>query len=175
MWSPPPGTCITCENSRHFATPPMVCPRNDVWEASAEIPYWWHVTTQIWVVLLISDWLCRVGNLIQPIRSTTQIWRVTHHQHGISVLVSQTSFGGETSGSVDKCLLFSQVKTCILANSLFIAEGYISSVGRSSGSIPKAGSILGVLKELRNEGTSYALQTARRIMAVPSLQRVVKK
>ena len=27
--------------------------RNDVWETSAEIPYWWHVTTQIWVVLLI--------------------------------------------------------------------------------------------------------------------------
>ena len=27
--------------------------RNDVWETSAEIPYWWPVTTQIWVVLLI--------------------------------------------------------------------------------------------------------------------------
>ena len=47
-----------------------------------------------------SDWLCRVGNLFQPIRSTTQIWLVTRHQYGISALVSQTSFGGETSGSV---------------------------------------------------------------------------
>ena len=28
-------------------------PLNDVWETSAEIPYWWRVTTQIWVVLLI--------------------------------------------------------------------------------------------------------------------------
>ena len=55
-----------------------------------------------------SDWSCRVGNLIQPIRSTTQIWVVTHHQYGISVIVSQTSFGEETSGSVAKCLLFSQ-------------------------------------------------------------------
>ena len=27
----------------------MVSPRNDVWESSAEIPYWWRVTTQIWV------------------------------------------------------------------------------------------------------------------------------
>ena len=27
--------------------------RNDIWETSAEIPYWWHVTTEIWVVLLI--------------------------------------------------------------------------------------------------------------------------
>ena len=26
-----------------------------------------------------SDWSCHVGNLIQPIRSTTQIWIVTHH------------------------------------------------------------------------------------------------
>ena len=27
--------------------------RNDVWGTSAKIPYWWRVTTQIWVVLLI--------------------------------------------------------------------------------------------------------------------------
>ena len=55
-----------------------------------------------------SDRLCRVGNLIQPIRSTTQIWVMTRHQYGISALVSQTSFGGETSNSVAKCRLFSQ-------------------------------------------------------------------
>ena len=81
--------------------------------------------------------------------STNQIWKVTRHQHGISALVSQTSFSGEISGSVAKCLLFSQVKTRILENSLFIAEGLAQSEGRltgesgrSSGSIPKAGSIL---------------------------------
>ena len=28
-------------------------PRNDVWEKSAEIAYWWRFTTQIWFVLLI--------------------------------------------------------------------------------------------------------------------------
>ena len=55
-----------------------------------------------------SDWSCRVGNLIQPIRSTTQIWVVTRHQYGISALVSQTSFGGETSDSVAKCRMFSR-------------------------------------------------------------------
>ena len=55
-----------------------------------------------------SDWSCRVGNLIQPIRSTTQIWVVMRHQYGISALVSQTSFGGETRGSIAKCQLFSQ-------------------------------------------------------------------
>ena len=55
-----------------------------------------------------SDWSCHVGNLFQPIRSTTQIWEVTRHQYGISALVSQTSFGGETSGSVAEPRLFSQ-------------------------------------------------------------------
>ena len=60
-----------------------------------------------------SDWSCRVGNLIQPIRSTTQLWEVTRHQCGISALVSQTSFGGETSGSVAKCRLFSQASTVL--------------------------------------------------------------
>ena len=33
---------------------------------------------------------------------------VTRHQYGISALVSQTPFGGETSGSVAKCRLFSR-------------------------------------------------------------------
>ena len=54
------------------------------------------------------DLVSASGNLIQPIRNTTQLWEVTRHQYGISALVSQTSFGGETSGSVAKCRLFSQ-------------------------------------------------------------------
>ena len=44
---------VVRENSRHYATPPLFSERDDVWETSAEIPYWWRVTTQIWVVLLI--------------------------------------------------------------------------------------------------------------------------
>ena len=55
-----------------------------------------------------SDWSCHMGNLIQPIRSTTQIWKVMHHQYGISALVSRTKFGRETRGSFAKCWLFSQ-------------------------------------------------------------------
>ena len=43
-----------------------------------------------------SDWLCCLTNLLQPIRSTTQIRAVTRHQYRISVLVSH--FRGETSG-----------------------------------------------------------------------------
>ena len=55
-----------------------------------------------------SDWLNQISHAARPIRSTTQIWVVTRHQYGIFALVSQTSFGRETSGSVAKCRLFSQ-------------------------------------------------------------------
>ena len=48
----------------------------------------------------VSDRSWRVGNLLQPIRSTTQTWLVTHHQYGFSALVSQTSIHEETSGGV---------------------------------------------------------------------------
>ena len=57
-----------------------------------------------------SDWLNQISHdVVQPITGTTQILVVTHHQYGISGLVSQTSFGGETNGSIAKCRLFSQV------------------------------------------------------------------
>ena len=57
---------LAWKNSRHLTTLPLVSPP------------------------------CRMGNLIQLIRSTTQIWVVTRHQYGISALVSQPSFGEET-------------------------------------------------------------------------------
>ena len=53
-----------------------------------------------------SDWLNQISHAARPIRSTTQIWVVTRHQYGISALVSQTSFRGETSGGVAECRLF---------------------------------------------------------------------
>ena len=45
-------------------------------------------------------------NLLQPIRSTTQICVVTHHQYGISVLVSQISFCRKTIGVITKFVCF---------------------------------------------------------------------
>ena len=57
-----------------------------------------------------SGWSCLVGKLIQPIRNTPHFWLVKRFQYGISALVSQTSFGGETSGNVAKCRLFSLAK-----------------------------------------------------------------
>ena len=55
-----------------------------------------------------SDWLNQISHVAWPMRSTTQIWVVTRHQYGICALVSQTSFGRETSGSVATCRLFRQ-------------------------------------------------------------------
>ena len=66
---------VAGENSRHFVTPPTTSPRNDIWETGAEIPYWWHVITQIWV--RASDWLKQISHAALPIRSTSQIWVVT--------------------------------------------------------------------------------------------------
>ena len=55
------------------------------------------------VLASTSQWLvlgCHEGNLLQPIRSTTQILVVTCHRYGISALISQKSFCGENSGVV---------------------------------------------------------------------------
>ena len=48
-----PKATIKTIFSRHLATLPLFSQPNDVWKTSAEISYWWHVSTQIWVVLLI--------------------------------------------------------------------------------------------------------------------------
>ena len=52
---------IIIMNSTDFTTPPLVSP----WGTSAEIPYWWRVTTQISVVLL-------TGRLASEFASTTK-------------------------------------------------------------------------------------------------------
>ena len=44
---------IAWESSQHFVMPQLVSLWNDVWATSTRIPYWWCVTNQIWIVLLI--------------------------------------------------------------------------------------------------------------------------
>ena len=74
---------------------------------SAEIPY--LLMTRHYPDLDgAPDWLKQISHAARPIRNTTQIWTVTRHQYGISALISQTSFRGETSGGVVKCRLLSQ-------------------------------------------------------------------
>ena len=50
----------------------------------------------------------------QPIGSAAQMWTVTLHQCGITVLVSKTSFRRVTSGGVAKCRLFSLASSTLL-------------------------------------------------------------
>ena len=58
------------------------------WDATTGFPlkwrlsndYWWGATTHLGSA---SDWSCRERDLLQPIRSTTQIQVVTSHQYGI--------------------------------------------------------------------------------------------
>ena len=83
------------------ATVQLVSPRDDVWETGAEIPYWWRVTTQI--SGNVFNWMKQIFNQSEAL---TQIWVGTRHQYGISALVFQTSFRGETSGGVAKCPRF---------------------------------------------------------------------
>jgi len=52
------------------------------------------------------------SNFPRGTTNQTQIWEVMR-QYGISALVSQTSFGGETSGSVAKCRLSSQASEIV--------------------------------------------------------------
>jgi len=44
------------------------------------------------------------------------VWVVLHYQYGVSALVSQTSFCGETSGGVAKCWLFAQATCAMWSN-----------------------------------------------------------
>ena len=56
-----------------------------------------------------SVWLKQIFLMAQSIKSTTQIWVVTCHQYGISTLISQRTFCGETSCcDIVKCWLYSQ-------------------------------------------------------------------
>ena len=91
------------ENSQHFAISPLVSPQ--------------YKYSNFYFILMMchyldlgsaSDWSCNKGNLLQPIRSTSQIWEVTGHWYGISVLIPQTSFYCETSGDEATCQLFFQ-------------------------------------------------------------------
>ena len=59
------------------------------------------VTGQFWLVL--SDWSCRVGNFLQPIRCTTQMW------YNMSTIVPCNVISrGNHCGGFARCRLFPQ-------------------------------------------------------------------
>ena len=67
-----------------------------------------------------SDWSCRIFASINQ-KSYPDL-DSARHQYGISALVSQTSFCGETSGGVAKCRLFS-LTSCRRRFFFFKGEG----------------------------------------------------
>ena len=73
----------------------VVSPQNDVWETTAEIPYWW------WVVPLIG-WKFASSNQkhYSDLGSDSSI--------SMDAVISQMLFRGETSCGIAKCQLFSQ-------------------------------------------------------------------
>ena len=97
---------LAWENSRYFPTPPLDFPTK--WRLRNERRNSILMTYYYPDLGSASDWSYRVGNLLQPIRSSTWIWVVRRHQHGISMRISQMSFRWETSGGVAKCGLFSR-------------------------------------------------------------------
>ena len=116
---------VAWENTRHFATSPLVSPRNDVWGTSAEIPYWWRAVLPRSGRSL--DWSCCEGHLSQPIRSTAQIWVLTRNQYGLfSALVPQTSFDGKTSVVIANYRLFFQAGVWYVINFLQTEKSELS-------------------------------------------------
>ena len=73
-----------------------------------------------------SDWLKQISLVAQPIKSTTQIWVVTHYQHEISALISSeiilwTSYWRHCKMCAFLCFCFSgwQSQSTILLVFLF--------------------------------------------------------
>ena len=94
------------ENRRHSTTPTLVSPRNNVWGTSAEIPYRWRVTTEIWLA----------GNLLQL--ATSGSWHVIsmeflhsflrRHLTGKPVAMTQISAFSQTMVSPDFAIRWSR-------------------------------------------------------------------
>ena len=56
------------------------------------------------LLVVLLNYSCLVGNLLQPIRMTNLICLVTRHLYGISSFVPQTSFCRETVNDIAKIM-----------------------------------------------------------------------
>ena len=76
---------------------------------------------------IASDLSYREGNLLRPIRNTTQIWVVTSHQYVSFSVIRQKSFRGETSDDAVRCQLFSQIKGLLNADIFTIVSNALKN------------------------------------------------
>ena len=88
---------VARENSRYFATPWLVSPPNHIWGTNTRNSI--LMTCYYSDLGSASDWWFCEGNLLQPIKSTTQVWVMTRHQYGISAGVPRTLFRGDLVAS----------------------------------------------------------------------------
>ena len=97
---------ITRENSRHFLTPPLVSPRNDVCRTSVEIPL---LMTRYYPYLVsASDWSCPRGFVSTNQKPYSDLDSDTSSVRNFYCLSDTIS--RETSGGIGKCRLFSRAK-----------------------------------------------------------------
>ena len=96
---------VAWENSQHFTRSPLEPSQNNVWLTSAEIPYWWRAITTSWQCFWLVERKFPRGTTFQK---HYQDLGSSHHQFGISVLVTQMSFCEGLSGDLTKRQLFSQ-------------------------------------------------------------------
>ena len=83
---------LALENSWCFVTPPVVSPQTNMTSEEWLQKFHTLMTGNYADLGSASDWLCCEGILLQPIRSTTQIWEASLHQYGISVVIPQMLF-----------------------------------------------------------------------------------
>ena len=94
---------LAWENNQHLSTPPLVS--REI--TSEERLQKFHTDDVSLPRSGLCFWLVVPrGKGASTNQNHCQTWEVTRHQHGISALVSQTSFCGETSCKVVKCRLF---------------------------------------------------------------------
>ena len=111
---------VAWENSRHFETPSLVSPRNDVWETSAEIPYWWRVSSQTCVVRLISWKFVPTNQKHYPDLGgdASSVWNFFTRHSDVSSVVAV--FSGYSNCLKWDTVWWSSVKLKLLANCLSI-------------------------------------------------------
>ena len=86
---------IVCgKKSRHFTTPSLVSLRNDVWETTAKIPYWWRSLPISW----LCSWLVE-ANFSRGTTSQKHFPHLGSHTSSVWIFCSRCSdvIRGETS------------------------------------------------------------------------------
>jgi len=112
-------TLLAWEKSRHFPTPSLVSPRNDVRGTSTEFPCWWRTTNQVWVVFLIS-WKFALSNHkhhADPESDSSSVWNFR-----VRFSTSDVMLWGNQWYSVAKWQLLSQASTSWLLRTLFLPQ-----------------------------------------------------